>query len=126
MVKEIELGILIILGVLLTAYYAVCIFNTTYMEVIKSQCTGIKHEGRKIIVFFGLIEALFILGGLLFTEWYARCFIFLLVWSILWSCVSSCKLGSDKRMYQFHVVVSLFINLFITLILFLWLNKIIK
>lgn len=124
--KELELGSLVLLGIAITIYYIICIFNTTYMEVIRSQCTGIKHKNKNLIAFFGLIEAVFILGGLLFTEKYVIFFVILLIWNLLWSFVNSCKLGSDIKLYRFYVTMSFIINLFITSILSIWLNEILK
>jgi len=122
-IKQLELSAVILLGVIVTLYYVVSIFNTTYMEVIKSQCTLISHPHKNTIMFFGITESIFILGGLLFTEKYVVFFVILLIWNLIWSFVNPCKLGSDLRLYKFYVIMSFIINLFITSILLLWLER---
>lgn len=123
MEKYIELGILAVMGAIITLYYVINIFDLTYMQIIKSDCTRISHPKKKIFVLMGLAECLYILIGLLVSEKYLTFFIILLVWNLIWSICSSCRLGTDVKLYRFYVIMSFIINLFITSIISLWLGK---
>ncbi len=124
--KSLELAIIILLGSFVIIWYVFSIFNTTYMQVIKSQCTGISHPGKGLTMCFGIIEALFILGGIFIAEHYTYLFTILLAWNLVWALVNPCKIGSDKKLYMFYVILSFIINLFITSILSIWLGRILE
>lgn len=123
MEKCIELGILAGLGIIIALYYAVNIFDLSYMQIIKSDCTRIPHPKRKLFMWLGVLECVYIFIGLLVSEKYIPFFVILLIWNLIWSTCSACRLGTDVKLYRFYVIMSFIINLFTTSIISIWLGK---